>query len=318
MYIYFFNTGFVDPFSIAGVFIGHEWFLQRTVLCHIIGSVCLVSCVCSLWSIAAISLNRYILLCRPHLYKEIYTWKNTICICIALWLGAFCLDLPNFLNWGDHTYDMKTMACSYDRLASYSYTVFFITMFVTAPLFTVLFCNVNIYITVVRSKMRVSSHAGGHHSSSSRDEGTTTVYTIMDDDQTFGNSDSNATNGFNASKDVTSLLNVPKSNATRISQQIAKKRKAKKGRELRNDIKLAKTLFIVFIAFCLCWTPYALICLIDKHDDIHKAWYAFSVLLAHASSTLNSILYAVTNRGFRDGYKTFLRTICGCFTRKLK
>ena len=215
---------------------------------------------------------------------------------------------------------MKTMACSYDRLASYSYTVFFITMFVTAPLFTVLFCNVNIYITVVRSKMRVSSHAGGHHSSSSRDEGTTTVtvYTIMDDEQTFENSESNPVNGLNATKDVTSLLNVPKSNATRISEQKVKKIKARKSKELRNDIKLAKTLFIVFIAFCLCWAPYALICLIDRHDEIHKAWYAFSVLLAHASSTLNSILYAVTNRGFRDGYKTFLRNMCGCVTKKIK
>jgi hypothetical protein len=50
---------------------------------------------------------------------------------VCLWVGASLLDLPNFLQWGDHTYDMKTMACSYDRLASYSYTVFFIMMFVT-------------------------------------------------------------------------------------------------------------------------------------------------------------------------------------------
>jgi hypothetical protein len=61
----------------------------------------------------------------------VYTWKQTIGIAVSLWLGASMLDLPNFLDWGDHTYDMKTMACSYDRLASYSYTVFFITMFVT-------------------------------------------------------------------------------------------------------------------------------------------------------------------------------------------
>lgn len=65
------------------------------------------------------------------------------------------LDVPNFADWGDHTYDMKTLACSYDRLASYSYTVFFIMMFVSLPLLTVLFCNVNIFLIVLRSKRRV-------------------------------------------------------------------------------------------------------------------------------------------------------------------
>ena len=204
---------------------------------------------------------------------------------------------------------MKTMACSYDRLASYSYTVFFITMFVSAPLFTLLFCNINIYITVVRSKMRVSAHVSKQNASESRDEGASKVHTVVDDG-THGNStaESNTITNVNVTKDGSNLLSLPKSEADRIAQQKTKKRRAK-GRELRNDIRLAKTLFIVFIAFCLCWAPYALICLIDKYDTIHNAWYAFSVLLAHASSTLNSILYAVTNRGFRDGYKRFLKIL---------
>ena len=65
-------------------------------------------------------------------------------IILMLWLGALLLDLPNFFNWGDHVYDLKTMACSYDRTASYSYTVFFISMFVTVPLLLVLFCNIKV------------------------------------------------------------------------------------------------------------------------------------------------------------------------------
>lgn len=308
-----FLSAFVDPFSIAGVFTGHQWFQEQNALCHIIGSVCLVSCVCSLWSIAAISVNRYILLCHQPLYKTVYTWKNTILMCVCLWIGAFCLDLPNFLDWGDHTYDMKTMACSYDRLASYSYTVFFITMFVTAPLFIVLFCNVNIYITVVKSKMRVSSHVSNQTGASTTDDGGSTVNTVVDDDQTYARESAVESNqvshvNSNPKKDTSNHLSVPESDATKVAQRKAKK-KRRSGREIRNDIRLAKTLFIVFIAFCLCWAPYALICLIDKDDNFHKAWYAFSILMAHASSTLNSILYAVTNRGFRDGYKKFLKVM---------
>ncbi len=206
---------------------------------------------------------------------------------------------------------MKTMACSYDRLASYSYTVFFIMMFVTAPLFTVLFCNINIYITVVKSKMRVSAHTSSVApiSNASSANGASTVYTVLDDDLTQGNSTIVDTE---PEKTVGGTnLDVPETDAVREAKAKAKRKRAK-GREMRNDIKLAKTLFIVFITFCLCWTPYALICLIDKNDNIHKAWYAFSILLAHASSTINSILYAVTNRGFRDGYKKFLSYFLRC------
>ena len=170
MYVCIFK-GFVDPFSIAGVFIGKDFFLEYHGLCHVIGSVCLISCVCSLWSIAAISVNRFVMLCRRALYYRIFSWSRSIYITLVLWLLAALLDLPNFLGWGDHTFDMKTMACSYDRLANHSYTVFFITMFVTVPLLTVLYCNINIFIVAVRSRRRVAAHIDN-------DLGTTGVYTI--------------------------------------------------------------------------------------------------------------------------------------------
>jgi uncharacterized protein with PQ loop repeat len=84
---------------------------------------------------------------------------------------------------------------------------------------------------------------------------------------------------------------------------------------MKNEVKLAKTLFIIFIIFCLCWTPYALLCLIDRHDRALREAYAFTILFAHASSSLNSVLYAVTNRGFRDGYVMVLRKLgCKCFS----
>lgn len=141
--------------SVAGVFLKHDYFLKRPILCHAIGSICLISCVCSLWSIGAISLNRYVRICKSNSYNKLFSWRLTYFYTFCIWFFALMLDVPNFADWGDHTYDMKTLACSYDRLASYSYTVFFIMMFVSLPLLTVLFCNVNIFLIVLRSKRRV-------------------------------------------------------------------------------------------------------------------------------------------------------------------
>ena len=37
-----------------------------------------------------------------------------------------------------------------------------------------------------------------------------------------------------------------------------------------------------------------------------------AIILAHANSSMNSVLYGVTNKQFRDGYKLLLRKItCG-------
>ena len=83
-----------------------------------------------------------------------------------------------------------------------------------------------------------------------------------------------------------------------------------KANSFQQEVKLAKTLFIVFMVFCVCWTPYALMCLIDRYDQVPKEVYTFGVLMAHTSSTLNSILYAVTNKGLRKGYKKFICIAC--------
>ena len=242
----------------------------------------------------------------------------------CLWIGAFLLDLPNMLGWGDHTYDMKTLACSYDRVASYSFTLFFITMFVTIPLCTVVFSNVNIYVTVVKSRIRVTAHNQYSRSSEVNSLATVSekVSSLTDNDKTgsdeqdfdFTNkrkmhlelphASNLITKTQTTSTDITSeTRNVPKTKQYR--------QQSKKSRERSQEIKLAKTLLLVFIAFCLCWTPYGILVLVDFRNEGHKAWYLFAILLAHTSSTLNFLIYGITNQGFRQGYKCFLRKICG-------
>ncbi len=333
------------------------------------------------------------------MFRDIYTWRNTIYICIVLWFGALLLDIPNFVDWGGHTFDMKTMACSYDRLASYSYTVFFISMFVVIPLLIVLYCNLNIYITVVKSKMRVSSHSTGYDATEttktashvldtdgkplpSGDTETaivrvsivsTKVMDIDKDEETSekgmaemadGNhlavpadskrkhgqaqgqipqddqndiktkgitktmADGNDTNVQNEilrnevkmiltemdndnERDIEQRRNaiVPKDSMSKEAKTKRNKEKKAKAKEMRNEIRLARTLFLIFVCFCICWSPYALLCLIDRYDKVHKIWYSLAILMAHASSTLNSLLYAVTNRTFRDGYVIFIKRV---------
>ena len=322
LFIFIF-AGFVDPFSLLGLILGPEYFKARSGLCHLIGSVCLISCVCSLWTIAAISVNRYTLLCKRHLYPKIFTNQKTILISICLWALAFLLDLPNFLEWGDHSFDMKTMACSYDRLASYSYTVFFITMFVTVPLITVCVCNINIFVVFLKSRKRV--RAGMKKVPESTIAARTIDVGLQSDcgrkkvppipQETRPNPSSNDTpstqhiendrsQSSKKPKQVSFLLKTDNSgtNVRRIN--------------LSKEFRLAKTLFVIFTVFCICWSPYALLCLIDPNDQVDKLVYVVTVQMAHSSSCLNSILYAAMNKSFRDGYVLFLSKIFRCFRKE--
>lgn len=69
-------------------------------------------------------------------------------VAILLWVVCALLELPNYFNWGGHTFDPKTMACSYDRTANYSYTVFFVLVAIGPPLVVVLICYSNIFAQV--------------------------------------------------------------------------------------------------------------------------------------------------------------------------
>ena len=54
----------VNSFSIAGAVKGEIWFAKRPILCSILGGICTVSCYCSLLSIMAVSIDRYVHICR--------------------------------------------------------------------------------------------------------------------------------------------------------------------------------------------------------------------------------------------------------------
>ena len=227
------------------------------------------------------------------------------------------------LGWGDHTYDMKTLACSYDRLASYSFTLFFITMFVTIPLCTVVFSNVNIYVTVVKSRNRVTAHGQYNRSSTTASLATVSDVVSLTENGKSGSDeqeDSTSRRKMHLELPHTSTTNAKMlTTTTDITSQTTRtvpktnqyRQQSKMSRERSQEIKLAKTLFLVFIAFCLCWTPYGILVLVDFHNEGHKAWYLFAILLAHTSSTLNFLIYGITNQGFRQGYKCFLRKIFG-------
>ena len=106
------------------------------------------------------SLNRYIHICHYAKYREIFTWRNSILMALALWLLCFLMKLPNFVGWGSNVYDRKSLNCTFDRLA-YSYTLFFVAAGVGIPVALIAYCHYKLYVFVKESEKRVAGKATG-------------------------------------------------------------------------------------------------------------------------------------------------------------
>jgi hypothetical protein len=78
-------------------------------------------------------------------------------------------------------------------------------------------------------------------------------------------------------------------------------------------MKLARTFFLLFLTYTICWTPFAFLTTLDFAGHLPDPVYIFFLLLAHANSTVNVFLYGLTNSHFRTGYAQFLRlhSVCG-------
>ncbi|XP_077870613.1 melatonin receptor type 1B-like [Saccoglossus kowalevskii] len=78
----------------------------------------------------------------------------------------------------------------------------------------------------------------------------------------------------------------------------------------KKEIEIALNLFTIFIVFCICWIPYALLILIDSDRQANQGvWMAFT-LFAYSNSSMNFILYSWRNKHFKSAYKKILTCCC--------
>ena len=123
---------------------GKVYFIERPILCDTVATVCLTACVTALFSIGGISFNRYLHICHPNLYLVIFRGKNNVLLCILFWFCGFGLSLPGLLGWTDNVYDHKMLECIWNRLHSLSFTIFFSTCIVAAPVCIISFRYISI------------------------------------------------------------------------------------------------------------------------------------------------------------------------------
>ena len=198
---------------------------------------------------------RVVCICKYFLYRTIFSRKKTLFYCLSLWVIAILLDLPNWVGWGGHTFGLKEMGCTMDRIASHAYSIVLGIAATFIPMIIVLVSYLCIFMYVRKSRKTLARVSGRKN------------YRVK------GNS------------------------------------KEKSHTATKEDLQLAFTLFLTFLVFLLCWSTYTLAMIFDYKDEWPKEVYVIGTLLGHANSCLNSIIYAMCNKRFRQGYYVFVHKL---------
>ncbi|XP_066302022.1 melatonin receptor type 1A-like [Branchiostoma lanceolatum] len=149
---------FVDCFNVVGI-ADTGFFFRSPAVCEFVGSVCVTSCICSIMTMMLVSINRYYYVTNKPRHDELFTTRNLMILIMVLWLYSFSLfDLPLLIGWARHWYDYKTMGCTYDRTADFSFTLHLICVGIVIPVVVVVICYTRIYLFVRASNKRMAKH----------------------------------------------------------------------------------------------------------------------------------------------------------------
>ncbi|XP_046568437.1 melatonin receptor type 1B-B-like [Haliotis rubra] len=235
-------TAIADPMSIIAKLEGSDFFDRIPGLCRVIGSLCTMSCVASLMTIAAMSCNRYVFIVHHSHYKSIFSTRNCVIYCVLFYCVGMSLVLLNLADIGDHSFDHKSLECIWERMATYPYTVVFSVVMVWIPICITGLSYMCMYRHVRSVRLRVHNVRAAH-------PGPT-----------------------------------------------------EKAADLKPSFKLAKTLFIIYLVFSVCWIPYALLIVLDSRDTFQHELHVCIVVFAHLHPSINWLVYYATNRKFHNAF----------------
>ncbi|XP_071940878.1 melatonin receptor type 1C-like [Antedon mediterranea] len=80
-------------------------------------------------------------------------------------------------------------------------------------------------------------------------------------------------------------------------------------RRVSREIRVAKNLLVVYVAYSICWGPILLLTAVDINQSAPPSIWRFASFLAVLNSSVNPFIYAWKNNKFRNAYKDLLR--CG-------
>ncbi len=152
-------TAISIPMTAAGLFNDAQILRSRPFVCDVLGAMLLGSSVCSVWSIVAISLERFFHICYPTFYPKIYNRRYLPVMVFCIWLLAATVIFlhSDIFRFGSYGYKPRYATCfkTFNAQTNYFKGLRVIAVLPMSGLFLAVYCNVRIYLAYRFSKRRV-------------------------------------------------------------------------------------------------------------------------------------------------------------------
>lgn len=128
-------------------------------LCTFFGFLNMVTFIGSVMSLAAISINRYILIVHPNKFRKAYTKRNTALNILGVWLLSFALASPPLLGWASYGYLEGQSFCFCKWTDDVAYTFFMVGVCFGGPCSVMSYCYTKILLAFKNSQRNISQNS---------------------------------------------------------------------------------------------------------------------------------------------------------------
>ena len=104
----------------------------------------------SLMNLTAIAITRFLLVCKPHIYSDEFTWRKSLLIILITWILPPTATIPPLLGWGSYQFFPGKGFCLTPFQDSISYTVYLEVLFIGSPLIAIHICYFLVFREVKR------------------------------------------------------------------------------------------------------------------------------------------------------------------------
>lgn len=275
----------------------------------------IMTMLCSLTSVTAVALNRFLVICCSKSTYEKFTRRRTVALSILLiWLYCFCLVSPPLAGYGTFAYHSKFRTCFFlanDEESRMYGVIFCCLLGVFPPVVASVFFYAKILLKLAQNKQNLQKHFLPPISQ---------VIADMKKSSSNPNLEPVSTNSSDElinTKQVafTGVRKESESNGSRSSQKNSTKtrRQRSSAHSIRQNNRHRRTvlmLFVVFLNIVVCWAPISISFIADANSRMPSLVYVSFAILAWSSSCVNVFIYAGMNLTFRRAYIQVLTRPC--------
>ncbi|XP_023945650.2 G-protein coupled receptor moody [Bicyclus anynana] len=318
----------ITPPLSASTFLNRSWTHGR-VLCRLYPPARYTLIAVSVFTILAITINRYIIVVYPRIYRRIYQKRNMTIMLVAIWMSPILALIPTFFGkWGTFDLDPVNGSCSIipDQNQRSAKRFLFIAGTIL-PCLPIFFCYARIYFIVRKATQKSQNSSGDATSSSNKD--TTTgesssitvrVTTLESDDSEDNSKDTSIPLKYiKNTKSEHLAVETPEETATdcntdddtveatvtpRLRRNVLKRSMAilKISLPTRKDKRLGTMIFAIMTSFCLCHLPIVFIKVL-KFITTHPVINILAHIFLYFSSSINPVIYVVMSSEYKKAYK---------------